>query len=503
MTDTPDQVPPPKPPKVHSESLRGVLSEESISSSVLTHLLGWIAAFSVGGLMLSLVLIGSHLATPEAGGLQRIQMEQEMTGQMIYAAGPSGMNVDSSLLVPQISQLKDGSLVSRLSYAVLTSEVNTPAAGIEELDSIHEEKAAGTLELSPEEQTLLDDVSVLLFAVASGERADELPEEREESLRSTLGFFGELLVAKSSGDQSTLDDLGASSIRSMVALLITAIWFISFFLGGIAALVILGIFAGIGKLKLKFSLAGSTGSVYMETFAIWIGMFFLLQIIMEGLTGLLLGGKLAIYIGPEFGLISSLIVMFVSLTALVWPRIRGISSATLLDDIGLGRVNVFKEILPGFVTYAMGLPLLVVGLMLSIVVAFVLNALFGEQPAASHPIQGLIGEGGWMTIVLVYLVACVAAPITEEIMFRGVLYRYLREFSRAYGLILSIIFSMLISSFLFAAIHPQGLSFIPVLGALAVAFCIGREWRGSLVAPMVAHGLSNGVVMTLNVVLFS
>ena len=151
----------------------------------------------------------------------------------------------------------------------------------------------------------------------------------------------------------------------------------------------------------------------------------------------------------------------------------------------------------------LGLPLLVVGLMLSIVVAFVLNSLFGEQPAASHPIQGLIGEGGWLTIVLVYLVACVAAPITEEIMFRGVLYRYLREFSRAYGLILSIIFSMLISSFLFAAIHPQGLSFIPVLGALAVAFCIGREWRGSLVAPMVAHGLSNGVVMTLNVVLFS
>ena len=114
MTDTPDQVPPPKPPKVHSESLRGIHSEESISSSVLTHLLGWIAAFSVGGLMLSLVLIGSRLATPEAGGLQRIQMEQEMTGQMIYAAGPSGMNVDSSLHVPQISQLKDASLVSRL-----------------------------------------------------------------------------------------------------------------------------------------------------------------------------------------------------------------------------------------------------------------------------------------------------------------------------------------------------------------------------------------------------
>ena len=107
-----------------------------------------------------------------------------------------------------------------------------------------------------------------------------------------------------------------------------------------------------------------------------------------------------------------------------------------------------------------------------------------------------------MTILLVYLVACVGAPITEEIMFRGVLYRYLRELSRTWTLILSLVFSMVISSVLFAAIHPQGLTFIPVLGALAVAFCIGREWRGSLVAPMIAHGVNNGAVMTMSVFLF-
>ncbi len=503
MTDMRDQGPSSRATKADSKPARAVLSEDSISSSVLTHLLGWIAAFSVGGLMLTLVLIGARLSLKEGGGLQPIQMEQEMTGQMLYAAGPGGMKVDSSLLFPSLAQLKnDDSLVSRLAFVVLATEVDSPSEGVAELEAIHEEKAAGTLALSPEEEALLDDVSVLVFAAASGERADELPAERAESLRTTLGFFGELLLAKSSGDQNALDALGASAVRSLVALIVTVLWFVGFFLGGIAALVTLGILGVIGKLKSGLSLERSTGSVYIETFAIWIGMFFLLQIILEGVTVMLQGGSLAVYMGPEFGLISSLIVMFVSLSALVWPLIRGVSSARLFEDIGLSRCNVFKEILPGFVTYAMGLPLLVVGLMLSMVVAFVLNQFFGEQPAASHPIQELIGGGDWVMIVLIYLVACIAAPITEEIMFRGVLYRYLREFSRAWGLILSIIFSMLISSFLFAAIHPQGLSFIPVLGALAVAFCIGREWRGSLIAPMVAHGVSNGAVMTLNVVLF-
>ena len=30
--------------------------------------------------------------------------------------------------------------------------------------------------------------------------------------------------------------------------------------------------------------------------------------------------------------------------------------------------------------------------------------------------------------------------------------------------------------------------------ALAIAFCLAREWRRSLVAPMIAHGINNGVI---------
>jgi membrane protease YdiL (CAAX protease family) len=57
------------------------------------------------------------------------------------------------------------------------------------------------------------------------------------------------------------------------------------------------------------------------------------------------------------------------------------------------------------------------------------------------------------------------------------------------------------TSVLFAAIHPQGFIFIPVLGGLALAFCIMREWRGSINACIVAHAINNFVVVTLNLVL--
>ena len=52
-------------------------------------------------------------------------------------------------------------------------------------------------------------------------------------------------------------------------------------------------------------------------------------------------------------------------------------------------------------------------------------------------------------------------------------------------------------SFIFAAIHPQGLMVIPPLMFMAFGFSLAREWRGSLLPSMFAHGMSNGAVLML------
>ncbi len=99
---------------------------------------------------------------------------------------------------------------------------------------------------------------------------------------------------------------------------------------------------------------------------------------------------------------------------------------------------------------------------------------------------------------MVLLLAAVAAPVVEETMFRGVLYRAPCATRRAsLGLLLSILVSATVNAFVFAVIHPQGWVAIPALMSLAYAFTLMREWRGTVIPSMIMHAVSNGLVMTL------
>ena len=124
---------------------------------------------------------------------------------------------------------------------------------------------------------------------------------------------------------------------------------------------------------------------------------------------------------------------------------------------------------------------------------------FGTSVAAGHPIQEMIASGSGFAIFYVVLMACIAAPIVEETMFRGVLYRHLRELTGGKARWMSVAFSAVFNGVIFAAIHPQGVLAIPLLTALAVSFSLAREWRDSLVAPMVMHAINNGAITTLMV----
>jgi membrane protease YdiL (CAAX protease family) len=106
-----------------------------------------------------------------------------------------------------------------------------------------------------------------------------------------------------------------------------------------------------------------------------------------------------------------------------------------------------------------------------------------------------IVNGSTLDRVLVFVDACVLAPIVEETMFRGVLYRHLRELSQRWAWVWSVLFSGTLVSFIFAVIHPQGLVAVPVLMSLAYGFTIAREWRDSLIPSIFGHALNNSVVV--------
>src|SRR5262249_23027509 len=146
-------------------------------------------------------------------------------------------------------------------------------------------------------------------------------------------------------------------------------------------------------------------------------------------------------------------------------------------------------------------PLLAAGALMSLVLIYLKKRLteagtgvdsFHPLDNPSHPVMEVVaGAGIWDVLQLLFL-ASVVAPVVEETLFRGVLHRHLRESTGRWGFVLSFLFSSTIASFLFAAIHPQGFVAIPALMALAYGFSLAREWRGSLLPAMVAHGLHNG-----------
>ena len=81
-------------------------------------------------------------------------------------------------------------------------------------------------------------------------------------------------------------------------------------------------------------------------------------------------------------------------------------------------------------------------------------------------------------------------------MFRGALFTYMRAWHRW-------LLSALMSSLIFASLHPQGWTGIPVLATIGFIFAATREWRGTVIASGVAHALNNAVAVTMLVLVLA
>jgi len=280
------------------------------------------------------------------------------------------------------------------------------------------------------------------------------------------------------------------------------------FLGfvGLIAFAILGF---VGMLGRGVTTGHSPAGVYIETFALWMATFALLSL---GLP------YLAQYVElGEYRLMASGVFELGTLLVVFWPVLRGVSWKQVREDIGWtrGRQPVLEPA-AGIGCYVMSWPLLIVAILVVALLTWlesqVQQQFFGGGPSPddlrspiepNHPITLPLARGDWSMRLQIFFLASFVAPIVEETMFRGVLYRHLRELTHRWKTFLSVVVSAIVSSFIFAVIHPQGFLAVPVLMALALGFVLAREWRGTLVGGMVAHGLNNGLVLLISVVTLS
>jgi len=88
-----------------------------------------------------------------------------------------------------------------------------------------------------------------------------------------------------------------------------------------------------------------------------------------------------------------------------------------------------------------------------------------------------------LVIAAMLLVACVLAPLYEELLFRAGLYRFCRQkLGRSTALV--------ISGVCFGALHGNWAGFLP-LAVLGMGLAVAYEATGSIRVPIIAHGLFN------------
>ena len=117
---------------------------------------------------------------------------------------------------------------------------------------------------------------------------------------------------------------------------------------------------------------------------------------------------------------------------------------------------------------------------------YVLAAL-GIQIDPGHPLLRTVRQTPLPWQVLICFMTIVLAPLSEEIVFRGLLQSMLRQYTRRPWV------AILVTSVLFAAMHYQVWSTIPSLMLLSVMLGYNYERTGRLLPSIVAHAAFNAI----------
>ena len=448
---------------------------------------------------------------PDAPAMEVIN--SELVGKMFYSMSDFARKVEkdpkkAEELVAQLGDSSDalnsGPLEQRYCAVIATSEFNGPDAAQKLLESIDQFSEESDYKPTERQSRLREIVGNLIAEQSANANFDSsvIPVADRDFLIQQLRWFGRLGL-NPAGTPNVLErnELASRAMWTTVVVIVAMVTGILTLGIGVIGLIVALVSFVAGRFVSQTKDQAASGSIYIETFAIWLVLFFGFQIGLGEMVG-------AFNLGLRDQLFGLLVVFFGSLMVLFWPVMRGISPGKMFDDIGWKFRNPFSEGFYGAFSYASLTPIMGTALVLTVIGAMLFAAgSEGEELAGSggpvHPIMGHLTSGDFMVIVFIFLSTCVAAPIVEETMFRGVLFRYLRDRTGRWSRFSSVAFAAVFNGLIFASVHPQGLIGIPVLTALAVGFSLVRQWRHSLMAPMIMHALNNFLVTTFAVMVMS
>lgn len=116
--------------------------------------------------------------------------------------------------------------------------------------------------------------------------------------------------------------------------------------------------------------------------------------------------------------------------------------------------------------------------------------IYSEQQADSVT-KLLLGDSSVKSFVINILVVAIMAGIGEELVFRGVLQKFIIGWTK------NVHAGILISAFIFSAVHLQFFGFLPRF-ALGVLLGYMFLWSRSIWVPIIAHSFNNAMVIIVS-----
>lgn len=333
-----------------------------------------------------------------------------------------------------------------------------------------------------------DEIKIAAYVFEDARRIEALleggaeamsPEDRQ-ALIEHHGWFAEAALTHGLPKSDPARHAVVTAATRVVVALVTLATLAGLaFVVGMALFLVMAVKLSRRRLTMRYSAPAPGGSVYIETFAIFLIAFITLDAMASILTS-------------ATGFDARSLLIWLMPLILLWPVVRGARGVEAKYALGWHRGEGFlKEIGAGLVGYLAGIPIVALGFVMTLLLGYVMSLLFpGPSAPPSHPVVQMADSASAWDMVKLYLLASVWAPLTEESMFRGALFHHLRGK-------LGALVSGLCVGFIFAIIHPQGILLVPPLMALGLVFALMREWRGSLIAPMIAHGLHNAILITV------
>ncbi len=492
--------------------------------AILSQSISWAVVLGCTGLLMAMVFVSQFLETEPEADAKPFLLPANFAGQ--FALGMESWSRPQAQ--EMLTSLDTGPVHQRLVRLVILAELSEPApppaddqgertfstgkvwdatAVQKEFDELREKMSDAKYEPTEAEQQLLQATE----AVVRAKLADAPVPADDASLQMVvdqLGFAGKLAASWSDSNRRATSQLQQQSNTKLVVVTVGFLVAGLAALAGLVLLVVLVVLLVMGQLHSRWLSGSGYGYLFLEAFAVWFATFVGSQLLI-GLAMKLLGPGEADADGGGGGIWLTMLLFYIPLgISLLWLRMRHPEPSRMWRELGFTTHGLIGDLGKAVTVHLAFLPILVGSIVFTVVLTSLVHGdVSASQPFAppkgpAHPIQEQF-DGQWSTVLALFLLAAVTAPIVEEVVFRGLFYRYLRDLTGRQWIYLSIFFATIVNGFIFAAIHPQGLLGIPPLMTLAAAMSLSREWSGGLLAPMTIHAVNNGVLVMLMAFMFS